>query len=190
MGLVISVGDIFELTSYSDASYGDPLLMRHSMSGSCHFLGNAPVAWLARKQRVPALSTAEAELVAASDTTRDTLWLKNLLRPFGFVEPVVVHIDNQATIAIAESNGLIRKVKHLEIKDMFVRVVCGDKKITMIYTPSEFNFADLMTKGIKSVQRFEYLRDAVMTGKRGSDNLHGLPAPPAKGLPGVPVKKN
>ena len=150
------------------------------MSGSCHFLGNAPVAWQARKQRVPALSTAESELVAASDTTRDTLWLRNLLGPFGFDETVVVNIDNQATIAIAESNGLIRRVKHLEIKDMFVRVMNGLGRIKIVYTSSEMNWADLMTKGIKSTQRFVFLRDAVMAGKRGSDNQHDCPASPAK----------
>ena len=176
MPLVMLVGDVYVLVSYSDSSHGDPLLMRHSMSGSCHFLGNAPVAWQARKQRVPALSTAESELVAASDTTRDTLWLGHLLRPFGFVETIVVHIDNQATIAIAESKGLIRRVKHLEIKDMFVRVMNDLGKISIVYTPSEINWADLMTKGIKSTQRFVFLRDAVMAGKRGSDNLRHLPA--------------
>jgi Reverse transcriptase (RNA-dependent DNA polymerase) len=168
--LVIDVGEDFKIFSYSDSSHGDPLLGRFSMTGSVHFIGNAPILWLSRKQRTPALSSSEAELIAASTTARDTLWLLHLLAPFGISAPADLYIDNQATIFIAQSHGLIRKVKHLEIHDLFVRFQVANNNIKVHYVPTEKNCADVFTKGIKNVPLFTNLRDLIMAGKRGRDS--------------------
>ena len=142
------------------------------MSGSLHFYGDAPILWLSRKQRSPALSTAEAELIAASTTSRDTIWLSNLLaQSMGSTRPTTLYIDNQATIAIAESEGMIRKVKHLEIHDLFVRVHVSKKNLSLVFVPSRQNHADVMTKGIKSAADFKMKRDAIMAGKRWSNSM-------------------
>ncbi len=172
--LIIRVGDNPTFESYSDSSHGDPLLSRYSMSGSMHFWGDAPILWLSRKQRTPALSSAEAELIAASSTARDNIWLCTMAKPYGVRLPTILHVDNQATIAIAESEGLIRHVKHLEIHDLFVRHQVSSKKISIHYIPTELNLADIMTKGIKSVTDFEQKRSAIMAGKRGRDILRIL----------------
>jgi hypothetical protein len=167
--LTIYVGEKPCLRSYSDASHGDPLLKRFSMTGSIHFYGNAPILWLSRKQRTPALSSAEAELIAASTTARDTLWLRDLLRPYKVNLIATLYVDNQATIAISQSEGLIRRVKHLEIHDLFVRFQVAAKRINIQYVATDLNLADLLTKGIKGVTEFKQKRDSIISGKRGRD---------------------
>ena len=53
------------LIGYSDADYAGCKTDRKSTSGTCHILGNALVSWACKKQACVALSTAEAEYIAA-----------------------------------------------------------------------------------------------------------------------------
>jgi hypothetical protein len=167
--LVMDIGPNPTLESFSDSSHGDPIVTRSSVSGGIHFLGNAPILWTSRKQKTPAHSSAEAELVSASSVGRDAMWLSHLLRPFGFTDPTVLNIDNQATIHISESFGLIRRVKHLEIQDLYLRVLTNTKKVKVVYCPTERNLADMLTKAIQSTLQFTKLANLVMLGLKDRD---------------------
>ncbi|XP_075109224.1 secreted RxLR effector protein 161-like [Nicotiana tabacum] len=59
-------GDSFNLIGYADADYAGCLVDRKSTSGMAHFLGSCIISWGTRKQNLVALSTAEAEYVAAA----------------------------------------------------------------------------------------------------------------------------
>ena len=65
LGLWYLAGCEFLLISYSDADYAGYRLDRKSTSGFCQFLENCLVSWTSKKQHSVALSTAEAEYVAA-----------------------------------------------------------------------------------------------------------------------------
>jgi hypothetical protein len=58
-------GSTFDLIGYSDADYGGCKIDRKSTSGACQFLGRSLVSWASKKQNSVALSTDEAEYVAA-----------------------------------------------------------------------------------------------------------------------------
>ncbi|KAH9728331.1 Integrase catalytic domain-containing protein [Citrus sinensis] len=53
------------LTCYSDADFVGYKVDRKSTSGTCHFLGHSLVSWFSKKQNSVALSTTEAEYIAA-----------------------------------------------------------------------------------------------------------------------------
>ena len=55
----------FDLVGYADADYAGFLVDRKSTSGMAHFLGLCLVSWATKKQHSVAMSTAEAEYVAA-----------------------------------------------------------------------------------------------------------------------------
>ncbi|XP_050889631.1 secreted RxLR effector protein 161-like [Lathyrus oleraceus] len=65
VGLWYPKGSICKLVGYSDAYYAGCKTDRKSTSGTCHILGNALVSWACKKQACVALSTAEAEYIAA-----------------------------------------------------------------------------------------------------------------------------
>jgi hypothetical protein len=58
-------GSTFDLIGYSDADYAGCKIDRKSTSGTCQFLGRSLVSWASKKQNSVALSTDEAEYVAA-----------------------------------------------------------------------------------------------------------------------------
>ena len=142
---------------------------RYSVSGTIVFLGGSPIHWTSRKQRTPAHSSTEAELVAASSAARDALWIARLTAPIGTKFPIKIWIDNKSTIMVASSEGMLRRVKHLEVQDVYIRSLNAQGLIRIEYVPSESNWADALTKAIKSAEHFKELRDAIVRGLRGGD---------------------
>uniref|UniRef100_A0A2N9HX29 CCHC-type domain-containing protein n=1 Tax=Fagus sylvatica TaxID=28930 RepID=A0A2N9HX29_FAGSY len=65
LGLWYPKSNSFDLISYTDADFAGCKIDRKSTSGTCHFLGHSLVSWFSKKQNSVALSTAEAEYVAA-----------------------------------------------------------------------------------------------------------------------------
>ena len=66
----------FDLISYSDADFASSLLDRKSTSGTCQFLSQCLLSWFSKKQVSVALSTVEAEYVAANYYCSQVLWQK------------------------------------------------------------------------------------------------------------------
>jgi hypothetical protein len=58
-------GSTFDLIGYSDIDYAGCKIDRKSTSGTCQFLGRSLVSWASKKQNSVALSTVEAEYIAA-----------------------------------------------------------------------------------------------------------------------------
>jgi len=56
----------FDLIEYADADYAGFLVDRKSTSGMAHFFCPCLVSWATKKQHSIAMSTAEAEYVAAA----------------------------------------------------------------------------------------------------------------------------
>jgi hypothetical protein len=64
-GIWYPKGSTFDLIGYSDSDYARCKVDRKSTSGTCQFLGRSLMSWSSKKQTSIALSTAEAEYVAA-----------------------------------------------------------------------------------------------------------------------------
>jgi hypothetical protein len=67
------------LTGFSDSDYAGDSDDRKSTSGIIFFLGSSAITWTSQKQKSIALSSCEAEYVAASAAACQGVWLRNLL---------------------------------------------------------------------------------------------------------------
>ena len=67
LGLWYPKGSTFKLLSSSDLDYAGCKVNRKSTTGTCQFIGRSLVSWSSKKKNSVALSTAEAEYVAAGD---------------------------------------------------------------------------------------------------------------------------
>jgi hypothetical protein len=73
---------VLSLCGYSDADFVGCLSERKYTSGTCQFLGTSLVSWPSRKQFSVALSTTEAEYVAAASCCSQLLWM---ILPYGIL---------------------------------------------------------------------------------------------------------
>jgi radical SAM superfamily enzyme with C-terminal helix-hairpin-helix motif len=81
------------------------------------------ISWSSRKQKSVALSTAEAEYIAACEACTEAVWLRKLI--YGLFDQVpdltVIHCDNQNCIRLSEHLVLHDRSKHIKIKYYFIR---------------------------------------------------------------------
>ncbi|GJX08705.1 putative ribonuclease H-like domain-containing protein [Tanacetum coccineum] len=147
----------FELEAYSDSDYGGASLDRKSTTGGCQFLGRRLISWQCKKQTIVANSITEAEYVAAANCCGQVLWIQNQLMDYGFnFMNTKIHIDNESTISVIKNHVAHLRTKHIEIRFHFIRDCYEKRLIEVIKIYTDFNVADLLTKGF-DVIRFNLL---------------------------------
>ncbi|KAE9261643.1 hypothetical protein PF008_g32798 [Phytophthora fragariae] len=120
------------------------------------------VGWICKKQSSVALSTMEAEFVAASQVTAEMLGIVELLSEIGIkVEvPYKLHVDNQAVKQI-EGEDTSGRAKHIDIRLKFIKDLSRNKGLNVSYRESKLMRADILTKTLPG-PRLEELRVLVM----------------------------
>jgi hypothetical protein len=151
------------LTGYSDSDWGGDTDTRRSTTAYLFKFGEGPISWSSRLQPTVALSSAEAEYMAASAAVQEATYLRQLLMDFGYPQSTATKIyeDNQGCIALARNPVLHKRTKHIEIRYHFIREKIESGEINLIYIPTQKQQADILTKGLHKPQ-FEYLRTVVM----------------------------
>ncbi|KAH9293321.1 hypothetical protein KI387_041476, partial [Taxus chinensis] len=56
---------------------------RRSTTGYIYTVGGTTVSWISRLQKLVALSTTEAEYVAATEASKEMIWLQQFLEELG-----------------------------------------------------------------------------------------------------------
>ena len=113
-------------------------------------------------------SSAEVELVAMSTSVRDTLWVVRLSAPTVVGFPITLLADNKSSILIANSEGLLRSIKHIEIQDLYMQSAWEKGIVNIEFVPGESNIADIMTKSVRSVTAYRLHCDHMCHGLQGS----------------------
>ena len=147
VGLWYPKGSTCDLIGYSDSDFAGCKLDRKSTSGTCHLLGNSLVSWHSKKQVSVALSTAEAEYVAAGSCCAQILWMKQQLVDYGLMlDHIPIKCDNTSAINLTKNPVQHSRTKHIEIRHHFIRdhVEKGDVVIEFVETSKQL--ADIFTK--------------------------------------------
>jgi hypothetical protein len=78
-GLDYIRGDGVSLIGYTDSDWAGCATDRKNTSGCCFGLGPRLVSWFNRKHKSVALSSAEAQYMAASKANCEAIWLHKML---------------------------------------------------------------------------------------------------------------
>jgi hypothetical protein len=94
-----------KLKGYSDSDLAGDLDSRKSTTGVLFFFGRMPVSWQSTKQSVVALSSCEAEYIAAATSAYQGVWLARLLSELKDAEihVPVLRVDNKFTISLVKN---------------------------------------------------------------------------------------
>ena len=116
---------------------------------------NCPIHHVSRLQTEIALSTAEAEYIALSQSLREVIPLMTLLKEIYKVFPLHietpnfvcnVHEDNQSAIVMATTQKFTPRTKHIALKFHHFRSFVKSGKVTVSYCRTTEQKADLLTK--------------------------------------------
>jgi hypothetical protein len=151
--------DSVPLYGMSDSDWA----VKHSTSGAVFMLNHAAISWGSKKQPTVALSSCEAELMAASEACKEAVFIDAYLGELGESngEPVALHVDNKGARDLAYNPEHHQRVKHIERRHFFIRELVEEMRITVPYVPSAENLGDFFTKPLQGPQFFA-LRDTIM----------------------------
>jgi hypothetical protein len=157
--LKMSADNKTDLIGYVDADWAGDTVDRKSTSGYLFQIGDSSVSWSSRKQMSVALSSTEAEYVAAAYASQEAVWLRQLLNDLGepAVEATRIYEDNQGCIKLATSERINARTKHIDIRHHHLRDLAENGIIELIYCETDKMIADAMTKPLPA-PRFKELR--------------------------------
>ncbi|GKG35672.1 hypothetical protein Tco_0440826, partial [Tanacetum coccineum] len=90
---------------------------RKSTSGACQLLGGKLVCWSAKKKQFVAMSSVEAEYVAAAGCCANILWMKSQFTDYDIIyDKVPIFCDNTSAITISNNLVLHSRTKHIDIR--------------------------------------------------------------------------
>jgi transposase InsO family protein len=141
------------LAGYSDSSYGNATKCR-STSAYVFMMAGGPVSWCSRKQPITAMSTTEAEYIAAAEAAKHAIWIRHFLVAIQqhkiLKGATQLGIDNQGALALASNPVNHLRSKHIRVRYHAIRdfIEHGDIKTT--YIPTSKMAADGLTKAVKA----------------------------------------
>ena len=197
-GIFMSPSDDWNLECYVDSDFGglfnvehdqDPVCVK-SRTGYVIMFCNIPILWISKLQTQVALSTMEAEYIALSQSMRDLIPLREILKEikmhvfdsndqdtsystyskaFSDVEAgnmdtipqSVVYEDNAACLKFARMPKLSPRTKHIAIPYHWFRTQVERLEIAVEPVSTDKQLADQFTKGLPA-DRFESGRKALM----------------------------
>ncbi|KAJ9546934.1 hypothetical protein OSB04_019477 [Centaurea solstitialis] len=148
--------DEISVTSYTDASFQTDRDDFRSQSGYVFTLNGGAISWKSSKQDTIADSTTEAEYIAASDSAKEAVWLRNFITDLRVVasisRPVDIYCDNSRAVAQAKEPREHHKSRHVLRKFHLIREIIGRGDVRICKIPTEDNVADPLTKPLARVK--------------------------------------
>ncbi|KAK9065205.1 hypothetical protein SSX86_016588 [Deinandra increscens subsp. villosa] len=117
-GVLFKPNGHLETHGYTDTNWAGDKGDRRSTSGYFTFVGGNLVTWRSKKQKVVALSSAEAEFRGVARGLAELLWIRKLLIEIGFAPTKTSKLmcDNEAAIQISENPVQHDHTKHVEME--------------------------------------------------------------------------
>ncbi|UYV80244.1 K02A2.6-like [Cordylochernes scorpioides] len=179
LGVKFERGKTGILKSYTDASWSTTHDGK-SHGGYVLKLGEATIDWKSSKQPLVALSTMEAEMIAACESCCQIKWIINLLQEleeWNFMEkPTAIYTDSQSLINWISSPKQSSRCRHINRKYHFLRDCYESRDICLLHKPSQDLEADIFTKDLSRDQMKKHLESLCIVGIKtntrstGNDN--------------------
>ncbi|XP_062541084.1 uncharacterized protein LOC134209119 [Armigeres subalbatus] len=143
-----------KLTGYSDADWAGDLKTRKSTTGVVYMYAEGAISWTSRLQDFVTLSSMESEYVALSEASQEAVWLLNIFEDFGepSFKPVTLREDNQSCIKFVSSERAMKRSRHIETRQCYVKELCDVKLLELLYCPTEDMVADILTKALGHIK--------------------------------------
>ena len=138
--------------------------VHRSTSGFAFFMAGATISYLSKKQPTIAMSSTEAEIMAASQAALEAVFLRTLiedLRGKELKDPIMIGIDNKGAVDMALDYRSGPRTKHIARRHLKIRELVAEAVVAVKRVATADNIADIFTKPLEKKQ-FEALRDKLL----------------------------
>ena len=162
LGLRFSRGKNLKLEGYSNSSHNVDDDDGKSTTGHVFYLGNSPITWCSTKQEIVALSSCEAEFMAATEAAKQAIWLQELLNEVvnEACKRVTIKVDNKSAIALTRNPVFHGRSKHIHRRFHFIRECVENEQVEVEHVPECEQRADILTKSLGRI-KFKEIRSLV-----------------------------
>lgn len=103
------------------------------------YINETLITWVSQKQKCVALSSCEAEIMAATAAACQRIWLRNVLQQVTreHIGQVILCIDNKSSIDLAKNPDFHGCRKHIGIRYYFIHECIEREEIVVTHVPSE-----------------------------------------------------
>ena len=150
-----------KLIGFVDAACANDLRKRRSTTGYAFAFSGGAIAHRSKTQSLTALSSTEAEFIAAVTAAKTARYIRSILRELGFrqTEPTPIYEDNKPTIDIIASQKPTERTRHIDIRFFAIQDwVHSSKDIRLSHIPGIINPSDDLTKPLGRVLHERHAR--------------------------------
>ena len=169
------------LTGISDANWGAQdqslsfqsnltLDLYKSRSFSGHIITlHGPIHWSSKRQSITARSSAESEIYATDECTKNILHIRHILSDLLLShtfcpDATTIYNDNNACV-LWSSNMATKDLRHVQIRENDVRKSVQKNAISVKHVAGIVNLADLFNKEDRDIPHFTSTRDVIMSDR-------------------------
>jgi hypothetical protein len=144
----------FNVFGYCDSDYAACVDERLSVAGWVFMAAGGATSWQSQKQKSVALSTVEAEYMAACAASKEGVWQRAILSQAGVStgHALLILTDNQGAMALAKNPSHHQRSKHIDVRYHYVRQQVAKRTIQLDYVATADQAADQLTKPLSKVQ--------------------------------------
>nr|DAD31904.1 TPA_asm: hypothetical protein HUJ06_010755 [Nelumbo nucifera] len=159
-GLLYQHKGIFSMQGYVDVDWAGNVNDRRSTTSYCFNIGSVVISWCSKKQATVALSSTEAEYVAATLVSQECIWLTRLLQDVNEASkfPIPIFCDNESAIRLAENPLFHARTKHIAVHYHFIRDKVLNQEIELLAIRTTEQVADGFTKALSRAKFEEFRR--------------------------------
>ena len=149
-----------ELLCFVDAAYANDLRKRRSTTGFCFTFCGGAIVYRSKTQGVNALSSTEAEFIAACSAAKIALYIRSLLKELGYPPrgPTRIYEDNASTIKIVNARVPTERTRHIDIRFFAIQTWKEDNLILLTHIKGILNPSDDLTKPLGWVLHSRHAR--------------------------------
>lgn len=138
------------LTGYVDANWAQDVNDRRSQSGFYFKFAGAAISWESRKQKVVAMSSAEAEYIALTEAAKEASYFNYILQELALNSNKAINVfsDSQSAQHMAKFGSHHSRTKHIHYKYHFIKDAVENGILNILYMQTSDMPADFLTKPV------------------------------------------
>ena len=147
------------LLTYSDSHWA----VGHSTTGYILKLAGVAFCYLSKRQSCIAMSSTEAEIIAASTCALELVHVRALLVEMGMPQdkPTVLRVDNSGAVELSRDRKSCHRSRHVDRRYFKVRELQALGELIVEWVATDENTADLLTKTLGAELYYKHRASAM-----------------------------